>query len=276
LSFHLAREELQTARELGEQLLSLTQHLHDPALLVGPHHALGHILFSLGELVLAREHLEQGIALSDLKKHRSVTFQSAVVDPEMGCLSYAALALWFLGYPNQALKKSHEALTIAQELSHLYSLAFALDLAAMLQQFRRESQTTQEQAESAITLCTKQGFPYYLAWGTILRGCALTEQGTVEEGIAQLRQGLATWRAIGAERHRPYFLTLLAAAYRKARQAEEGLVVLAEALDAVNKTGGRVWEAELYRLKGELLLQSKVESEKWKEEKQKAKGKSQK
>jgi predicted ATPase len=261
LSFHLAREELQTARELGEQLLSLTQHLHDPALLVGPHHALGHTLFSLGELVLAREHLEQGIALYNPQKRRSYTFHSAVVDPGMGCLSYAALTLWVLGYPDQALKRSHEALTAAQELSSPYSLAFALDLAAMLRQFSRESQAAQEQAESAITLCAKQGFPFYLAWGISLRGCALAEQGQVEEGIAQIRQGLAAWQATGAERHRPYFLTLLAEAYGKAGQTEEGLTVLVEALAAVNKTGGRVWEAELYRLKGELTLkQSRVQS----------------
>src|SRR5262249_27309716 len=120
---------------------------------------------------------------------------------------------------------------------------------------RRESQAVREQAESAITLCAEQGFPYYLAWGIILRGCALTEQGQVKEGIARIRQGSAAWQAIRAERHRPYFLTLLAEAYGKAGQAEEGLTALVEALAAVNKTGGRVWEAELYRLKGELTLQ---------------------
>ncbi len=204
--------------------------------------------------------MEQGITLYDPREPGSYTSRGEV-DPRVGCLSYAALALWFLGYPAQALKRSHEALTVAQELFHPYSLAFALDLAAMLRQFRRESQAVQEHAESAITLCAEQGFPYYLAWGTSLQGCALAEQGQSEEGIAQLRQGLAAWQATGAERHRPYFLTQLAEAYGKAGQAEEGLTVLVEALVAVNKTEGRVWEAELYRLKGELTLaQSSVQS----------------
>jgi predicted ATPase len=270
LQFYLVREELQTARELGEQFLSLSQSMHNPARLLGPHHALGHILFSLGELALALEHLEQGITLYAPREHGSYTSRGEV-DPKVGCLSYAALALWFLGYPDQALKRSHEALTAAQELFHPYSLAFALDLAALLRQFRRESQAVREQAKSASTLCAEQGFPYYLAWGIILQGCALTEQGQVKEGIAQIRQGLAAWQALRAERHRPYFLTLLAEAHGKAGQAEEGLTALVEALTAVNKTGGRVWEAELYRLKGQLTLQLQVESGKWKEEKQKSK-----
>ena len=88
-----------------------------------------------------------------------------------------------------------------------------------------------------------------------MRGWALAEQGQGEEGIAQIRQGLAAYRATGAELDRPHFLALLAEAYGKVGQVEEGLTVLAEALAAVDKTGERVDEAELYRLKGELTLQ---------------------
>jgi predicted ATPase len=109
-----------------------------------------------------------------------------------------------------------------------------------------------------ITLCSEQGFPYWLATGTILRGWALAEQGQGEEGIAQMRQGLTASRATGAEVNRPYYLALLAEAYGKAGQAEEGLTVLAEALTLVDKTGERMYEAELYRLKGTLTLQSKA------------------
>ena len=101
------------------------------------------------------------------------------------------MALWLLGYPDQALQRSHEALTLAQELAHPLSLAYALDCAAMLHQFRREAQAAQERAEAAMALSTEQGFALYLAWGTILRGWALAEQGQGEEGIAQMRQGLA-------------------------------------------------------------------------------------
>jgi predicted ATPase len=153
---------------------------------------------------------------------------------------------------------------LAQELSHPFSLAFALNGATRLYLFRREWQAAQEQAEAAITLSTEQGFAYWLAAATFRRGGALAEQGQEEEGIAQMRQGLAALRATGAELWRPNYLSMLAEAYGKMGQAEEGLTVLVEALVAVNSSGERMWEAEIYRLKGELLL------------KQKAKGKRQK
>ena len=106
-----------------------------------------------------------------------------------------------------------------------------------------------------MALASEQGFAFWVALGTILRGWALAEQGQGEKGIAQIRQGLAAYLATGQEVLRPYNLALLAAAYGKVGQAEEGLSALAEALDAVGKTGERNYEAELYRLKGQLTLQ---------------------
>jgi len=134
-------------------------------------------------------------------------------------------------------------------------LAVALCWAAKLHQFRREEQLAQERGEAVITLSTEQGFPFWVAHGTITRGWALAMQGQGEEGIAQLRQGLAAWRATGAEGGRPGQLAQLAEAYGKAGQVEEGLTTLAEALALVDRTGERYHEAELYRLKGELTLQ---------------------
>jgi predicted ATPase len=168
-----------------------------------------------------------------------------------------ALSLWLLGYPDQALKRIHETLTLARELSHSFSVAVVLDAAAWIHQFRREGQATQERAAALIALCTEQGFTLVAAEGTMLRGWALVEQGE-EEGIAQIRQGLAVWRATGAEMSLLYFLILLAGAYGKAGQAEEGLSTLSEALTLVNRTGERFYEAELYRIKGQLVLQSGV------------------
>ena len=120
---------------------------------------------------------------------------------------YAAHVLWLLGYPDQALTKSHAALTLAQELSHPFSLAYALDFAAWLHRLRREEQAAQERAEAAMTLSTTQGFPLWLAIGMILRGRTLAEQGQESEGMAQMREGLAAFQATGAEMARPYFLS---------------------------------------------------------------------
>ena len=109
-----------------------------------------------------------------------------------------------------------------------------------------------------IALCTDQGIPFFLAIGTILRGWALAEQGQGEEGVIQMHQGMASFRATGAEAMTPYYLALLAEAYGKGGQTEEGLNMLAEALALVDRTGERYYEAELYRLKGSLTLQSRV------------------
>jgi predicted ATPase len=205
-------------------------------------------LIWLGELTTARVHLAQAIALYDPRQHRSLAFASGT-DPGVHCLSYAALTLWLLGYPDQARKRSHEGLALAQELSPAFSPALALYFAAWLHWFSRDIHAVQERAEAAVI----QGFPFWSTAGTILLGWALAEQGQKEGGIAQLRQGLAAYRATGAEMKRPCFLAMLAEACEKGGEAEEGLNALAEALALVDKTGERWWEAELHRLKGELL-----------------------
>jgi predicted ATPase len=165
-----------------------------------------------------------------------------------------ALALWSLGYPDQALRRSREALTLAQELSQPFSLAFVLSQAAHLHHLRREEQATQERAEAGIALAREQGFSRWEAWGTILGGWALAAQGQREAGIAQIRQGLAAWQATGQELGRPFLLAMLAEVYGKVGQAEAGLRVIAEALVLMDKIGERYQEAELYRLQGEILL----------------------
>jgi predicted ATPase len=254
VSVRLVQAEDKTAHELAEQCLSLAQSMHGPTRLMWAHNILGQTLFYVGEFALAQDHMEQAIALYDPQKDNPLV-SGVGQDPKVTCLCFAARVLWLLGYPNQALKRIHEALTLAQELSHPFTLAYALHPAARLHQFRREGQATQEQAEALMALSSEQRFPFWLALGTILRGWALAEQGQGEEGVAQIRQGLFVYRATGAEYMRTHFLALLAEAYEKVEQAEEGLSALSEALMLVNKTGERSYEAELCRIKGELTLQ---------------------
>jgi len=249
--FYLLRAELQPARELGGQLLSLAQRGQDPALLLEAHRTLGQTFFWLGEFPIAQVHIEQGMALYDPERRHFHAFLYGR-DPGVDCYSYASVVLWCLGYPDQALKRKNEVLTLAQELSHPFSLASAFGFAGFLHTLRREGQASQEQAEATMALATEQDFAHWLAHGMIFRGWALAEQG--EEGTAQIRQGIDAWRAAGDELARPCCLALLAEACAKEGQAEEGLSALAEALAVVHKTGERVYEAELYRLKGALLL----------------------
>jgi predicted ATPase/class 3 adenylate cyclase len=252
-AFYLVRAEYKTARELGEQCLTLAQRLQDPALFLEAYLVLGMTLLWLGQVASARAYLERGIALYDPQQHRSHAFLYGQ-DPGVVCRAHSALALWWLGYPEQALQRSHEVLSLAQELAHPFSLGMALYCAACLHQLRREGPPAQERAEALIALSGEQGFSYWAATGTILRGWALAMQGQGEEGIAQIRQGLAAHRATGAEVGRPYRLAGLAEAYGKAGQVEEGLAVLAEALVTQQNTGEGYYEAELYRLKGTLLV----------------------
>jgi predicted ATPase len=208
----------------------------------------------LGEFATAREHLEQSLALYDPQQHHSLAFLYGF-DPRVFCLARVVTSLWALGYPDQALQRSQEALTLAQELSHPHSLAFALGFTAELHQRRRDRQAAQEQAEALITLATEQGLSFWLARGIIIQGWVLSEQGQGEEGIAQTRRGLTAYRTTGAVLWRSYHLALLAEAYGGIGQPKEGLTVLDEALAFFDKTGERVYEAEVYRLKGELTLQ---------------------
>ena len=236
--------EFHTPRELAEQMLQLAQSIQDRYFLFVAHICMGGVLYWRGELPAARTYFEQEIALYDPQPRPHSILHTA--DLRVDGLSYSASVLWYLGYPDQALKRIHEALTLAQELAHPYSLAYAFHWAGMVHQHRREGQATQKWAEAVIALAIEQGFPFWLAGGTRLRGCALVEQGQLQEGMPQMRQSQL-----------PFALALLAEAYNKAGQAEEGLSVLTKALTAVEKTEERVYEAEMYRIKGELTLQQK-------------------
>ncbi len=251
--FYNARGEFQTARELGEQLVALAHRVCDSALLLEAHRALGQTTFWLGEMALSRAHMEQGMAFYDFQQHRSHTMMYGQ-DPGVVCQSFAAWALWMLGYPDQARQRIDEALTLAQELAHPFSLVYALTCAAIVHGFRREGRAIQKRAEEVMTLSREHGFPFWVTWGTILQGWALATQGQEAAGTTQIRQGLAAYQATGTEVFRPAYLVVLAEAYSHMGQIGEGLSVLAEALALVYRTGERWWEAELYRLKGELLL----------------------
>jgi predicted ATPase len=257
--FHFIRAEYQVAQAMAEQLLDLAQRQHDPALLLGAHLALGQTLYHIGCFVPARTHLEQGIALSDPQRHTPPhTTSFGTRNLGVSCLALAARTLWALGYPDQAVQRSQEALTMAHTLARSYDLADALLHSAHLHRRRREWQTAQAHVEAALALATEHGFAYYGVRGALFRGAVLAAQGQGEEGIALMRQGLAAMRAQGTVLGIPAWLAELATAYGQVGQVEEGLHLLAEALAVVDTTGERQWEAELHRLHGELLLRQVV------------------
>jgi predicted ATPase len=257
MQYYLNRGDLQTATQLGEQLLRLAEAQPDPALRLLAHYQLGNVLSWRGEPAVARTHLTQALALYDPQAHQALAVRYGT---DLGVVSHSVLAraLWPLGFPDQALQHSQAARTLAEDVAHPFSLTQALVYAAVVHQCRREALAVYAQAAAALTLATAQGFAQRVAWSTVLHGWALTMQGQGEAGLVEIRQGLAAELATGATLWQPYFLGLLAEAYGAGGHPEEGLHALAEALAVMDDTGLRYYAAELYRLQGALLLQQAV------------------
>ena len=252
-AFHLLRAELGTAREIAEEFLQLGERLPYPGLAMRGHLMMGVTFAHMGEFVLAVEHSEKCLSLYVPEQHRDDAFYYSQ-NPGVGMLCHAAWVLWFLGQPAQSLTRMNEGLTLARELSEPHGLAHALFFAAILSQLRGEARLAQERAEAAVAFASEHGLLLYQAHATIARGWALVQQGIEEEGIEQMRQGLTAHEATSTEVMRAHFLALLAESLGKGNQHEEGLRVLEDALSLIHRTGERYYEAELYRLKGELLL----------------------
>src|SRR5262249_17895414 len=219
--FYISTGQLQITRELSEQSLVIAQRLDDPALLWEAHLTLGGTLFYLGEFEAARLHLEQGLALYAPEQSRFQVFSSGA-DPQPLGLSHAAYTLWLLGYPARALTSIHETLALARQSPHPYTLARALHGMAIVHQFRCEAALVQQYAEAVIALSHEHGFARWLGRGLVMRGWALVVQGTAEEGIEQLREGLAVLQSVADELGQSVFLGSLAEAYGKVGQPEAG------------------------------------------------------
>ena len=229
--YHVVAGNLETARNLGEQLFTLAQDTQDSALLLEAHHALGQTLFHLGDFIAAREHCEQGSALYDPRVHHSHVFIYGT-DPGVACLFWGALTVWFLGYPDQALERSRKAYTLARQLAHPLDLAYGSQAVASVHQYRREGQSARTHAEATMGNSVAQGLPFWLAFGTFVYGWALADLGQEEIGIAHMHQGMSAWQATGAKIWQVYYLVPLVEAYGRRNQPEEGLALSTRALAA--------------------------------------------
>jgi predicted ATPase len=249
--FYQERGELRTALALAEQLLHLAQRQHDPIRLLWAHNTLGYTLFVMAEVVQARPHLEESLAL--YRRHTLHT-TGFVFDPGVDDLCILAEILFFLGYPDQALAHNQEALTLARELSHPFSLAMALQYAAIMHRRRGEPQAARALEKASMAIAHEYDFVHGRAHALVWQGWDLTQQGQAETGIAHMRQGLETLRATGAAADWLWLLPVLATAYGHVGQAETGLTLLTEALATIDTPGQRLEEAGLYRCQGDLLL----------------------
>ena len=253
--FHYVQAEHQQAHELAKEALSLAQDAEDPLLVALGHWHLGFILFALGEYATALDHHEQVVAFYNPEQHhRSFVFLRGS-DAGPSALAYTACCLWCLGYPDQALSRSQEALAVARKLGHPFTLCDILSFAGcMFNAMRRDAGALKEDADELVRLSSEMGLPGWIWAGTCYVGEALAMLGQFQEGIAQMRQGMAASESLGERCYLTGALRSLAEAQAKTSHPEKALNTLDEALALVEETDERHWEAELYRLRGELLL----------------------
>ena len=265
VTFYYMRASHQTARELGEQCLEIAQEMQDRNRLMRAHLALSLPLFYMGEGPFVRHHLEQCLTFSD-PSLSNLGSGLAVQDTRVTCLCLLSHTLLVLGYADQAWKRLEEAETVAQELSHPFSLTEVMNYKTIYHLSRDEAQTVRKYAEMTMTLATTHSFPHHLTNAMMFRGWALAIEGQADDGITEIRQGLSKWRKMGGEVARTGFLTFLAEAYGAGGYLEKGLAKLAEALELVDQNGEYFWEGEIYRVQGELLRKQSSESEEKAEE----------
>jgi predicted ATPase len=242
---------IQTALALGKQCLDLAKRQDDPSLLVAGYWTTMAPSIHLGAFKTAEAHAQQALEAYERLRH---PFPFATFTVELGVftLAYDAHCAWYLGKADTALAHGRQAVQVAERRSHPFSLTVAQAYLAMLHGYRREWPQAYEWAEAAELLSTKHNFPYYQAWATFVRGWALAEQGQLDQGIALMKQGMADFRAMRTGLREPFYLALLGEAYAKQGNSQTGLQLFAQALAAAERSGERCYEAEIWRLRGEL------------------------
>jgi class 3 adenylate cyclase/predicted ATPase len=250
--YHAIRGQFDLALRMDEGLLRLSQQRNDPARLVLAHYSSGRTLMFTGRLSSSRSHLEEALTLYDEVSHSSLVDQAGL-DPYANAKAVLGSVLFCLGYPDQALAQSNAAIAEARRLAHQPSLAVTLAFDARLLLLLGDNAVLGERADQLIAVSTEQSFAYWRALGTIYRGWVKINSGEVAEGIFLLRSGSAAYRATGAAAWAPFHLGLLAKACELEGQIEEAVTLLDDALQIVERTGERWFEAELNRQKGELL-----------------------
>jgi len=254
--FHELRAEYDVAHTFAKELFTFADRRRDPALLIVAHDALGDTSLWTGELRAARRHLERGVELYKREGLGSDATQFGY-DSGVACLSFLALTLWYLGFPDLARDRSDEAMALARVLGTPAGMAQTMFFTAWVHQLEGDTATARTRTDELIILCEEQGIPMYLAAGRLLKGLLLAEEGRADEGVALMREGMAGHRATGTELGASVWAGgWLAEGLLRAGRVHEALQVIADALAFVERTGERFHEAELWRLRAEALKQS--------------------
>ena len=252
-TYYIGNADYKSALEVAERCLVAAQRNKDPIPMLVAQRNVGTAMFQMGETASAQQHFLQGISRSDVQQHRSLALIYNV-EPTCAALCWSARNVWLLGYPDQASNQIQEALALAQEVSHTFNIAYVQDRAVIFYIETRSTEIAMNTTESFHELLREQQFALYLVWATINQGACWAQMGRAQDGIAGMRQGLDDYAKMGPPAVRPEFLAWFAEANLSAMNSKIGLEALTEAFALVEETGERYWEAELYRIKGDLLL----------------------
>jgi len=247
--FYMTRAELRVARDLADQISSLASATKVTALVLGAHNAAGMVAFHAGDFGAALAEMEGGMAIYDPREHdpnQAPAFWGGH-NTGVSCAVHGAWSLWALGYPMRAAALMQQALDWARTADHPFTLTFACHFAASLHECRRDVEAARELVDEAIAHSTEHGFELFVSLGAVHRGWLLGD-------AAEIRSGVTAYRNTGSGFGVPTYLGLLAEAYEKHDQPDEGLAVVAEALAISDASGARYWDAELRRLQGALAL----------------------
>jgi predicted ATPase len=249
----IVRGRMHEARALAEEFLVLAEPLHDPLSLSAGHWVLAYTAWWQGDVVDVRDHSRQCLALYNPEQHRA-GIAAYNNNPGIVCGYLDALASWVLGYPTQAVRAMERTVAHARDLGHPYSVGVSLLFAAQLSQLRREPEPARTRAEEALAISTEHGLHALAQWCLLPRGWALTQQGQVPAGIADITEAMDRRRSMGMGAVWPWFLALAAEAHSALGQFGQALSALEEADQWVQRNGERLYAAEVCRLKGDLLL----------------------
>lgn len=247
--------EYRKGKELAERMLRLAESAPDRRLFMFAHGMLGYVLFWCGDLAGARAALERSRDLYDFEQDRYLPFVYGD-DSNVAALAFLAFLAWLEGRPESALSCSRESLALARRIGHPSVLTLALMFSAELHRLRREAALTHELAAEAAAMAREHGLPLFGAVSGLLCGWARAEQGEIEVGTAELHRSLDAYRAIGADSGMPQYLAMVAEAEARAGRFEAALDRIREAFALIDRTDERWWEADLHRLRGELLRSS--------------------
>jgi predicted ATPase len=252
-NYHWLRAEHDAALEFTEQMMNLSQKAGDALSLAVTHTLHGTLSFIIGKWPSALEHLEQMNVFYNPQQHSHLAFIYGQ-DPGLISLCSTASVLWALGYPGRAVDQSRKMLEAARQVNHPFSLAAALAFDSLFHLLRRDAAALEERGREVAALADEKGFLFFVGIGMFKLGWVAARQGRVEEGLSKLHQALALYQATGVRFTLTELLGSLAEAYGMAGDNEKGLEFMSQALAEVERGGERYYEAELFRLKGELLL----------------------